>query len=64
MKNTNYMANDVVVKWLNKSVALINVMLQFLNIYRQIAKKGRNKKFIFGVIVQMIFLSPFWNENL
>ena len=33
MKNTNYMANDVVVKWLNKSVALINVMLQFLNIY-------------------------------
>ena len=34
MKNTNYMANDVVVKWLNKSVALINVMLQFLNIYR------------------------------
>ena len=62
MEKTNYVANDVVVRWLNRSVAVINAILLFLNINRQIAKKGWNKKFIFGVIVQMIFLSSFWNK--
>ena len=34
MEKTNYVANDVVVRWLNRSVALINAILQFLNINR------------------------------
>ena len=33
MKKTNYVANDVVMRWLNKSVTTLNVMLQFLDIY-------------------------------
>ena len=50
MKNTNYMANDVVVKWLNKSVALINVMLQFLNIYiDRLQKKDETRNSSLGL---------------
>ena len=33
MKKTNYVANDVAQRWLNKCVVIINVTLQVLNIY-------------------------------
>ena len=32
MKKTNYVANDVMMKWLNKSLATTNVILQLLDI--------------------------------
>ena len=34
MKKNNYVFNDVSMRWLNKSVVTINVMLQLLDIYR------------------------------
>ena len=33
-KNNNYVANDVAMRWCNKSLVVINVMLQLLVIYR------------------------------
>ena len=33
MKKNNYVFNDVAMRWLNKSVVTINVMLQLLDIY-------------------------------
>ena len=38
MKKTNYVTNDVVMRWLNRNVATIN-MLQLLNIYKDIDLK-------------------------
>ena len=32
MKKTNYVANDVVMRWLNRSLATTNAMLQLLDI--------------------------------
>ena len=32
MKKTNYVANDVAMRWLNGSVTIINATLQILNI--------------------------------
>ena len=33
MKKTNYVANDVAMRWLNRSVVAINAILQFIYIY-------------------------------
>ena len=33
MKKTNYVANDVAMRWLNRSIVAINAMLQFIYIY-------------------------------
>ena len=32
MEKTNYVASDVTMRWLNKSVTTINAILQFLDI--------------------------------
>ena len=32
MKKTNYVASDVIMRWLNKSVTTINAIFQFLDI--------------------------------
>ena len=44
MKKTNYVTNDVMMRWLNGSVATINVTLQFIYIYIYIYidKRGHN----------------------
>ena len=34
MKKTNYVANGVAMRWLNKSVVIINATLHLLDIYR------------------------------
>ena len=34
MKKTNYVANDMAMSWLNRSVVKINTMLHLLDIYR------------------------------
>ena len=34
MKKTNYVANDVAMRWLNRSVTIINATLQLLDIYK------------------------------
>ena len=36
MKKTNYVANDVVMRWLNRSIEIINVMLQLINIFSEL----------------------------
>ena len=33
MKKTNYVANDVAMRWLNRSIVAINAMFQFIYIY-------------------------------
>ena len=34
MKKTNYVANDVAMRWLNRNVTIINATLQLLDIYK------------------------------
>ena len=34
MKKINYVANDVTMRWLNRSVAIINTIFQLLDMYR------------------------------
>ena len=52
MKKTNYVANDVAMRWLNRSIVAINAMLQFIYIYIYIYIDYAHLYFIFYILLK------------